>query len=254
MSFQSRAVGVAHSFVAMESGIPAPLPLIPFALSRSRRASHVAGPSPSFGFDAAGVGQRAPGDDEEAGSSVRGADIGCTDGTRDNAIAEVAQTFANNGKPSTPEGRDVFDDDGARAQLFDDAAVLVPEPRTRTLEARPLASERYILTREPAAHHVDRLEILPSNLTDVLMAYRLRPVTREHASAPCVLFDLPNDPPEPGALEPQFKTADAGEERTNLHRSRRQCPRTVAGHSQVNASGPGWLRRVPQLRRRTCCA
>lgn len=60
--FQSRAVGVgladASSFAAIASGIPAPLPLVPFAFSSSIRASHVSGLSLSLNWLAVGVGQR----------------------------------------------------------------------------------------------------------------------------------------------------------------------------------------------------
>ena len=44
----------------MPSGIAIPLPLIPRAFTRSRRANQVSVPSPSFGLHAAGVGGSAP--------------------------------------------------------------------------------------------------------------------------------------------------------------------------------------------------
>ena len=52
-----RAVG--HSFTAIASGVPIPLPFFFSALIRSRRASHVAGCSPSCITLASGVGHSA---------------------------------------------------------------------------------------------------------------------------------------------------------------------------------------------------
>ena len=54
--FPSDVVGVSSNCTAIASGIPAPLPLIPFAFTCSIRASHVSACSPSFGSDALGVG------------------------------------------------------------------------------------------------------------------------------------------------------------------------------------------------------
>ena len=48
------------SCAAMVRGIPIPLPFFAVCFTRSRRANHVSVSSPSFGFDAAGVGSMSP--------------------------------------------------------------------------------------------------------------------------------------------------------------------------------------------------
>lgn len=49
-------VGVGRIWPAIDSGVPMPLPFFAVALTRSRLASQVSSPSPSFGLLAAGVG------------------------------------------------------------------------------------------------------------------------------------------------------------------------------------------------------
>ncbi|RAJ54892.1 hypothetical protein K388_05026 [Streptomyces sp. KhCrAH-43] len=56
--FASPAIGVGSSFTAIANGVPCPFPLIPFAKFRCRLASQDSSDSPSFGFDAVGVGSR----------------------------------------------------------------------------------------------------------------------------------------------------------------------------------------------------
>lgn len=54
----SDALGVGHSFVAIASGTPAPLPFTPFLRSSVCRALHCSGSSESLLTDASGVGHK----------------------------------------------------------------------------------------------------------------------------------------------------------------------------------------------------
>ena len=65
------ASGVGSRRSATASGVPIPFPLIPSARSRPFRPARISSDSPSFGFDAAGVGSSEP-----PAASMRGTDVG----------------------------------------------------------------------------------------------------------------------------------------------------------------------------------
>jgi hypothetical protein len=99
------AVGVGRR-TAIANGVPAPLPLMPFAFSLSRLASKDAGSSVKFITAASGVGH-----DPDAVSPVRGADGGSWDTVPDRIIPERGKVSANGCHPETKQAWDVLHDD-----------------------------------------------------------------------------------------------------------------------------------------------
>jgi hypothetical protein len=65
------------------------------------------------------------------------------------------------------------------------------------------------LAREAAANDVDVLEIVLSDVADILEPFSVRVVIFEHGSAKRIDLDLPHDAPQPGSLEPKLETAHA---------------------------------------------
>ena len=159
--FASPAVGVGladPNFTATASGIPAPLPLLCFALSDAALASHSAGASASFGIVADGVGHAftcaandainpplacavAPGapfascacavahvprDDEDALATVRSAHIGGAEIEPERIIPRFGKAPENDIKPSKSESRDVLHDDDAGSKRASDSQELEP--------------------------------------------------------------------------------------------------------------------------------
>jgi hypothetical protein len=105
------AVGVGSILTATVSGTPAPLPLIPLALSLSARACQLSGLSVRFVTLAAGVGQM--GDDPDAVAPVRGADGGSGHTVPDRIIPERGQAPENRSHSPTKQSWDVLHDDDA---------------------------------------------------------------------------------------------------------------------------------------------
>ena len=86
----SLAIGVGYNFTAIPSGVPPPLPVYPFSLSRALRASYASTDCPSLKPAASGVGHIGRvlasalvgfvvfdvRDDEDALSLVRSSNVG----------------------------------------------------------------------------------------------------------------------------------------------------------------------------------
>jgi hypothetical protein len=67
------------------------------------------------------------------------------------------------------------------------------------------------LTREPAADHVDGLQLL-TDRAHVIEAARIRPALREHCAAPRVALDLPHRAPTRRSFDAEVQAADAAEQ------------------------------------------
>jgi hypothetical protein len=195
------AVAVGQNLTAAASGVPIPLPLRPFATSRSLRDSH---DSPSFATLASGVGH-----DEDALSSVGRSDVcgGNPQGAR--SVSEHVQLVSDRTQPFTRTRRDVFDDDEARADLPDDAGEVVPEAGSRAAEPSALSGSADVLAREPSANKVN---VRPASRgSDILEPLDVGPVLRQHRTAERVQLALPEHRTEAGPFEAELKAADPRE-------------------------------------------
>lgn len=197
----SAAPGVAHSFTAIDKGIPAPLPLRHLALSRAARASHFAGSSASFGIIAAGVGQA-----ENALPSVWRSCVGRSKHVPLCIVPERGQR-PENASPCAPiveskEPCDVLQQDEAGSYHANDPSKLRPQP---PFIAHPLALPRHArrLAREATTDQIHRGEPF-AHRTHVAESLRVRPVPRKHLAAPRIALDLPHDAAASGSLDAQL--------------------------------------------------
>lgn len=85
----------------------------------------------------------------------------------------------------------VLDDDDGGAQGSDDAAVLGPKSGPGVVEAPTLACGRHAGAGEAAAHDVDGLEVVGSDVADVFVTVCMGPVPFEDATTERIDFDLP---------------------------------------------------------------
>lgn len=100
----------------IDSGVPMPLPLIPRARCRARRASQRTGSSASLGLAAVGVGNTGgvwPAKHEHTLATVRRPDVGGADATPDRVIPRVGQVAEYTVEPAIlpAERGDVLHDD-----------------------------------------------------------------------------------------------------------------------------------------------
>jgi hypothetical protein len=181
----SCAFGVAHTFAAIASGIPAPLPLIPFALTSSARASHVVGSSRSFGIDELGVGHSraasvsvvpecrplsveyaaapelfasvlvAVGQDEQSLASVRRSDIGRAEHTPFRIEPERGKVGKNVGEPKRNVACDVLEEPERGTGLVEDSCDVRPEVALVGV-AEPSACDAERLARVAACDEIHR--------------------------------------------------------------------------------------------------
>jgi len=147
----SVALGVGHCLQATVSGTPAPLPLTPFALSRSARARKLSGLSPSFVRLAVGVGQLPK--DEEPLPAVRGADFSRSEESRFNAVAHFAQLSEHQVGPQGKMPGDVLEEAPPGSDLAHDASDVGPQV-PGVVGAEALAGERERLARVSASDEI----------------------------------------------------------------------------------------------------
>lgn len=153
---------------------------------------------------AVGVGHK-----EDTFSPMGGANVGSTDETTFDPITEPSEVADNTVQPSRKKGRNVFDDDEARPDFLDDARVFAPETGTLAVDAGSFTGVGNVLAGESTTEHVNRRKT--SRIADVTEPFGLGPMSLKNAPAKRVDFDLPDYGADPGMLQTQLKTADAGE-------------------------------------------
>lgn len=158
---------------------------------------------------AVGVGSS---DDEDALAKMRSPDVGGSnlDGAR--SVSELAQVPPHHGQPRGSTVSDVLDDDGEGLALVDDAGELEPQAGSGPVEPGLSPGDADVLAWEPAADEVDGLKAISANCCDIIEPLRFRPVLREHATTPLILFDLPHDVANAGPLEAKLQAADSAEQ------------------------------------------
>jgi hypothetical protein len=168
------------------------------AFEPSRLREPLALPSPRVG-----VGHR---DDEEPLAPVRRADVA---GPEETSVAEVSKPFEvvdNLVQSTRHERRHVFDHDGTRSELSDDAREFAPESRARASEARAVSCQRDILAGESPTKDVGSNESCRSGTSDVGDApMGMGPVLGEDTATERILLDLPDDGAEAGLLKPSSR-------------------------------------------------
>jgi hypothetical protein len=131
------------------------------------------------------------GNNEGPVTEVRGTDGCCWYAIPRCIVPERGQVSENDSHPSSKERWDVFHDDESGSKLANDPGKLSPQPAASSGDACSLAGVGQILTGEPAADDVDRLELLGSDCADVIVSGCFGPMSFEHLSAEVILFNLP---------------------------------------------------------------
>src|SRR5262245_31497877 len=98
------------------------------------------------------------------------------EGTR--SVPQHMQVSPHEGQPTSRTGGDVFDDDEARRDLFDDAREFSPESGSLSRESFALACTRDVLTRESPAEHITTGGAFEGR--DIVEPFHVRPMLREH--------------------------------------------------------------------------
>jgi hypothetical protein len=118
-------------------------------------------------------------------------DIGGSKCKGTGSVPQHVQVSPHVGQPTAGTGGDVLDDDEPRAETFDDAPELAPEPRSFATEALALPGARDVLTGESPADEIDPSE--RASCSDVFMLLHGGPVLLENGATERVFLDLPRD-------------------------------------------------------------
>lgn len=166
-------------------------------------------------------------DDEDSGSPMRCANVAGRHPQGADSIAESHDVVADVGEPAPGAGADVLDDDARGTRLLDDAAELAPQPGAAPPEAFSLAGGGDVLAGEAAADD-DRpqgKESCSSDESDIGRApVCVGPVPREDLSAEGLALHLDDRRAEACALQAEFESADAGEDRDDGDQSDHPTP------------------------------
>jgi hypothetical protein len=106
---------------------------------------------------------------------------------------------------------DVLHEDVSGSHLANDSGKLPPEAGSFAVESGALSRVADVLAGEAPADEIDRLEVVASDIANVLQLGNVGPVLRQHALAERVNLDLP---PyfHPGALQAEFHATDTSEQ------------------------------------------
>jgi len=83
------------------------------------------------------------------------------------------------------------------------------------VEACVFACDADVLAREPATNHLHFIKLRSAHVPHVVVPDGLRPVHREHTTAPRVRLYLPRNRPEPSPFKAKLEPSDAREKRTD---------------------------------------
>ncbi len=142
-----------------------------------------------------------------SGSTVRGAEVRCSDNTPFRIEPQVGKVGEYPGETTIPvtESLGVLDDDPARPDNVDDTGELGPEPSLRALA--PCGSLGDVLAGEPSGEKIDPRNS-SSDLGNVSVAGNVGPVTGEDSLTVGIRFRVPEDT-HPGSLQSAFDPTDS---------------------------------------------
>lgn len=217
--FASPQVGVGHGRrTAIPRGSPIPLPLYPFAMRRSRRASHVSTLSPSFGLLAVGVGH-----EEDPLSLVGRAHIGSLEPRAFHRETSGVELGDNDVQTPPSESTDVLEHDDPGADGVDGVEAPPEEPGALALEPGAVGvGLADVLARKARDEDVDpteptRLNCCGDSLDIAHPPVRVGEVPREHATAVRLGLDLPRRQWQPGPVQAEVEEADPGASAAKPH-------------------------------------
>jgi hypothetical protein len=172
-------------------------------------------PLRSLALSTVGVGHK-----PDPVSPVRSADGGSWYTIPPSIIAERSEPPEHRVQSASAKLGHVFDDDPARRDLFDDAAVFEPEPRSLSGKPSALSSNRNVLAGKAAADQIDGPRLLCNHhaieSADVVMDGHPGPMLGQHALAE--RFDLAEHRGRHARpLQPEREAADAAEQIQELH-------------------------------------
>ena len=135
-------------------------------------------------------------------------------------IPERSEAPEHNVQSARAKGRDVFDDDPARRNFLDDAAVL--EPEAGALATKPGASpgDADVLAGKATAYQIDGACLLRNHHAiespNIVMDWHPWPVFRQHGAA--IRFDLAEHRGlHAGRFQPEGKATDPAEQVEHPH-------------------------------------
>ena len=173
----SCVVGVGHQRTASPKLLPKPLPLMPRALCRARRASMVAKSVVSPVSITAGVGH-----DPEAVALVRRTNGGSGYAVPLSIVPERGQVPENDTEASPEKRGDILHEDVAGSNLANEAGVFDPEATALTREPFASASDGDILAGKSAANNVDCSDMLGLQLSNVAVDGNVGPMLGKDAA------------------------------------------------------------------------
>jgi hypothetical protein len=225
----SADTGVGSSEIAIGSVRPNPLPLRPFAFSRSLRANIISGFGTSVN-SALGVGNSG---DEDAIAPVRGAEGGSRKAIPLRVVPERGQRSDHFSEAlsivESKEVCDVLHNDVAGSKVANDSMHLSPKRSLGMSESLALAGPRDSLAGEPAGDDVDSGSVRP-NCSDVGIDADAKASLEELASEGDDLAEPPML--EPGEVESVGQESAAVKESSNRH----TCSEVGYGASSANGS------------------
>lgn len=208
--FVSRPIGVGSSAIAPAVVSPKPLPFLPFAFSRSRRARIVSA-SDSNWF-ALGVGSN----EEEAFAAVWGAEVGCSKASPPCVVPRFGQVTLDDPEPSSNESADVLHNDDSGSKCANGSKELEPKAAAGAdSNASTETSVADVLARETAGEDSDGLHVGPVDALDVSVVGDV-PVAFEDLvagllAAVRVVLGLPGGAQAGSAFQAEVEASAAGE-------------------------------------------
>jgi hypothetical protein len=216
--FDIDAQGVGQSLTASPSDKPNPLPLMPFAFTRSLRAWILSKSEVMPVSTTSGVGHN-----PDPVASVRRANGASWYAVPLRIIPERGQGSENGIQPSRKQRSDVLQDDEAWSQFANKTGDFVEQAAPLACEASAKSCKANVLAREPAADDIDGNSIGSKSFAgkgaDIIVAGDVRPVLCEDFAGE--LFDFAERDCfkaivcgtfQCGALQPKGEAANSAEQ------------------------------------------
>ena len=129
------------------------------------------------------------GNKENPLAPMRGADRGCGKHFPLRIIPDRGQILQDCLNPCGEQPRHVFNDDLPRPDIFNESRIFMPHPAPCPFRNPfPFPRQAHVLAWEPPAQYIDRGQIRPPQLPDILIYGDARPVPPQYRTAKRIHF------------------------------------------------------------------
>ena len=129
------------------------------------------------------------GNKENPLAPMRGADRGCGKHFPLRIIPDRGQILQDCLNPCGEQPRHVFNDDIPRPDFFNESRIFMPQPTPCPFRNPfPFPRQAHVLAWEPPAQYIDRGQIRPPQLPDILIYGDARPVPPQYRTAKRIHF------------------------------------------------------------------